>query len=800
MKLTPTLIFFLSLLLLFTSDVLCAGEISVTYRFEGPRVVDMGGGFSRIEFDQTVQAGKPGEPTFPFRGAQILLPPGEMVSGVTIDRKGWRVIGGEHKLHPKQYTVPGLERDGHGNGFLIKHETYEIDSWIHPPASKFSTHYLRGHAIAGGSFCPVGFLPAAREVGYFSEVVVRIETYAAGSFVDAAKLLRSDQDTRSRIERLVDNPLSVQSYPRDLLQSPEDSYEYLIITKEGFADDFIPLRDFYTRRGMRAQIMTVEEIETGYSGTDTAEKIRNAIIHEYTTHDITHVLLGGDGDGPPADPKIVPYRGLYCIVQSSVLYEDDNIPADCYFAGLDGTWNGDEDSLWGEPGEEDFYSEIAVGRACVDSPEEIANFINKTMMYQQQPVESQARAALMLGEHLWSSPLTYGGDEMDQLIGTCTAYGFTTTGIPGDYDITKYYDRDLGSWSKTIVIDAINAGTNWVSHAGHSNHSYVMRLVRSDITDVTFSNDGDFENFPLIYTYGCYAGSFDNRGTSVYDTEDCIGEMMVSIAHCAAAILCNSRYGWFTEGTTNGPSHHFQREFFDAMFTEGITSLGAANERSKDETAPFIDLPGEYEPGAHRWCFYALNLIGDPVLDGWTDAPESLDVDHGSSIMRGDTIFEIDTGVGGAVASLYRHGVCYGRGTADGTGHIDLCIFPGCPDSIPSVELNVCAHNRYTYRDSVFFTETSSAELTPHTVTLEQNVPNPFNPSTQIRFTLAAGHGVDVRIYDVAGREVDRFGNEYSKPGRYTINWRPENLPSGVYFCVLRAGNIIRTRKMVLIR
>ena len=93
MKLTAALIFFLSLLLIFTSDVLCAGEISVTYRFEGPRVVDMGGGFSRIEFDQTAQAGKPGEPTFPFRGTQILLPPGEMVSGVTIDRKGWRVIG-----------------------------------------------------------------------------------------------------------------------------------------------------------------------------------------------------------------------------------------------------------------------------------------------------------------------------------------------------------------------------------------------------------------------------------------------------------------------------------------------------------------------------------------------------------------------------------------------------------------------------------------------------------------------------------------------------------------------------------
>lgn len=238
----------------------------------------------------------------------------------------------------------------------------------------------------------------------------------------------------------------------------------------------------------------------------------------------------------------------------------------------------------------------------------------------------------------------------------------------------------------------------------------------------------------------------------------------------------------------------------DAMFTEGITTLGAANERSKDETVPFIDLPGEYEPGAHRWCFYTLNLIGDPALDGWTDTPESLDVSHLSSIMRGDSLFEIETGEAGAVAVLYRDGTCYGRGTADGAGHIDLSVFPGLPDSIETVELNVHAHNHYTYRDTILITDCSCAETTPLMVTLEQNIPNPFNPATVIRFTLTVGGMVDVRVYDVAGREVDRLENGYFERGIHSIRWRPSGLPSGVYFCVLRAEGIMRTRKMVLIK
>jgi hypothetical protein len=771
-----------------------AGDASLVYHFNAPRLETGANGYSQLFFPATIQAGKPGEPSFPFRGVQLLLPPGASAAHVRIEKRNWTAIAGKHLLRPMQQPVPGIDAERRGGGLLVNQSAYKVARWIHPPASEFSTHYLRGHSIAVGAFSPVGFKPVSGELGYYREVEVIIETAADEISTDALAFLRTDTKTLRRIAGLVDNPQAIDSYStsRIRLGDTVDGYEYLIVTRDSVAGDFEPIREFYTRIGLRAEIMTIEDIETGYSGIDTQEKIRNAIIAEYTGSGITHVLLGGDGDIVPGSPCYVPYRGLYASVQSSSFYEDFGIPSDLYYAALDGTWDGDGDEVWGESGEEDFYSEIAVGRACVDTHDEIAHFIYKTIGYQESPVAAEARTAYLFGEQLYSDPLTYGGDELDQLIGTCTAYGFTTTGLPADFDIVKYYERDMGSWVGADVIDAVNSGTNWLLHSGHTNSSYAMHLFSSSVNDVNFTNDGVASGYPIIYTYGCYAGAFD--------ADDCIGEMFVSIGNCAAAFIGNSRYGWFTEGTTNGPSHHFQREFFDAIFSEGLTTLGEANQRSKDETVPFVDLPEEYEPGAHRWCFYALNLLGDPALDAWTDTPVALTAGHAPRIGRSDTLLAVEAGVEGAVGALYGGGRCFGIGIADSYGHIYIHLSQSLPDSLDTIELSVRAHNHLIYYDSLdVVTDTGHAEIMP-SLTLDQNIPNPFNPSTRIDFTLPSDGLVDLRVYDVSGRQVDHILRRQMTAGRHTITWRPDGLSSGVYFYVLRAQEVKIVRKAVLLR
>lgn len=89
-------------------------------------------------------------------------------------------------------------------------------------------------------------------------------------------------------------------------------------------------------------------------------------------------------------------------------------------------------------------------------------------------------------------------------------------------------------------------------------------------------------------------------------------------------------------------------------------------------------------------------------------------------------------------------------------------------------------------------------------VALHQNVPNPFNPSTSIRFVLPDDRHVRVTVHDAAGRRVATLFDAPATAGSTWITWDGTNaggarVSSGVYFCRLFAGDLVRTRKMVLI-
>ena len=88
----------------------------------------------------------------------------------------------------------------------------------------------------------------------------------------------------------------------------------------------------------------------------------------------------------------------------------------------------------------------------------------------------------------------------------------------------------------------------------------------------------------------------------------------------------------------------------------------------------------------------------------------------------------------------------------------------------------------------------------PTTYQLFQNYPNPFNPTTTIMFDIPQRSFVKLAIYDVLGREVKTAVDEEKAPGRYEVNFSGAELPSGIYFYKLTAGQFSAVRNMVLIR
>jgi len=89
----------------------------------------------------------------------------------------------------------------------------------------------------------------------------------------------------------------------------------------------------------------------------------------------------------------------------------------------------------------------------------------------------------------------------------------------------------------------------------------------------------------------------------------------------------------------------------------------------------------------------------------------------------------------------------------------------------------------------------------PSGFALGQNYPNPFNPSTTIRFSVPERSKVTMRVMNLLGEEVARVvDNEMYGQGTYEVDFLAKDLPSGTYVYRLEAGNIVMTKKMVLMK
>ncbi|MEJ2196194.1 MAG: T9SS type A sorting domain-containing protein [Ignavibacteriaceae bacterium] len=91
-------------------------------------------------------------------------------------------------------------------------------------------------------------------------------------------------------------------------------------------------------------------------------------------------------------------------------------------------------------------------------------------------------------------------------------------------------------------------------------------------------------------------------------------------------------------------------------------------------------------------------------------------------------------------------------------------------------------------------------ENIPAEFKLKQNYPNPFNPATIIGFGVREKSNVKITILNSIGEEVGTLLNENKEPGFYQVEFNASNLPSGIYFYQLRAGNFVETKKMILLK
>lgn len=696
-------LFFAAILIISYSGV-AASVIQKTVDFQDPEI-GVSGAFSTVSIEGCLEVGQPGEPLLPAYGISILLPQGEEVVEVRVETSGAMQYALEYPLVCAQRQYP-LSQVGPVQRTLPDEDIYGGETAF-PQESivHVTTETSRGYNIAFVRVFPAVYVPAESAIRFTPQLTVVVETGPNNEALQRSmKTLRpGNRGDRELLRRIVEDVTASFSYEAGSLPmtlgsivDPGETYPYVIITNSTLESTFEDLADLKEEQGYRTKIVLVSDVSSNYTGDDLQMKIRNFIIDAYQNWETEFVLLGGDED-------IIPHRGFYW--DSG----ENDIAADLYYMALDGTWDDDEDGYWGEPEEADLIPEVSCGRAAVGTVTEAENFINKIVKYQRTPVAGQVANALMAGELLWTEsppPHTFGGDYKDEIKDGASTHGYTTVGFPGSMSVSTLYDKDIypSEWDKEDLIPLMNGGTHIINHLGHCNTTYGLRMVNSDV-ETRFTNDGVSNTYNIIYTQGCYAASFDNRTSSGSYTDDCIGEHFCFVENAAAAFIGNTRYGYGAHQSTQGSSQFFDRQFFDAIFGEGITRIGPAEADSRVDNIPYIDY------SYNRWVYYELVLLGDPAMDIWTSAPGTVTVLCPETIYVGENEVAVRVtgsgGVEGARVSIFSDSTySYGMTDADGYAYLD-------PIALETGELylTVAAHNFYTHNDTIPVAEATDAVL-----------------------------------------------------------------------------------------
>ncbi len=567
MKSKTTAILILAMLLSVSIPAAFSGDtFSVDYHFDSFVMTD-GGPMIEDTFMHSIA----GEPVVPYYPATILLPEGATVKDVKVKtsapvvQKGFEFPWGQPPCTFSDTPVMvGPNEAIYGSDNDYPTTLFEV----------VSIGSFRGFQILNVHLFPVQFKPQSGTVKFYETMTVEVQ-FGKGL---KNKLYRGLGGDKANVAAIVDNPETTSTYEDG--PSPLQNEEYIIITNDTMQTTFQTLANWKASFVNGTGVYTVSWITANYTGVDDAEKIRNFIIDKYTNNGTLYVLMGGD-------IAAVPYRGFYIYTGG---YTDYDMLADMYFRCLDGTFNDDGDSYWAEPGEVDWYPEVAVGRASCENTTEAQNFVNKVIAYEQA---AKPKRALLHQSRVQS------GNSPDS---RCLAWNCDDW-LPGDYYCDYLFEEDQGI-TKQLWIDHWDMDAIVCAHIGHgSATAYYINYQLSPGTVTWYTSDvSSMTNtfWPWTTSVACHSGEIEYN--------DCLAEAFVKDPdNGAIAVIYNDNYGWFNTSNACMYSGEFCEMEFRACWSDGYEKFGDLLNQGLSYMISLASSNSYY-----RWCFYERNLVGDP--------------------------------------------------------------------------------------------------------------------------------------------------------------------------------------------
>ncbi|MBD3337059.1 MAG: hypothetical protein GF355_16210 [Candidatus Eisenbacteria bacterium] len=646
------------LILVSSGGGLASDELTVHLRYDPATVtVALRDGLADVRMPGSELLPRVGAPALPMLSEQVVLPDGMAARNVRVSSIATtRIPCG--KVHP--FQPPAIL--GLAGAVVDPPEGVDPDPAIYGASALYPQELARfcGNGrlgdinLAACEIHPVQYDPVAQELIVYTEMVLTLELAqaerdqrpaAASPEMDriVRRMARSGMHGTLETSTVWDDGHGVRLDPGD--------YQYVIITENAQLSAYEEYAAWKTAKGVPATTVTVEWIDATYQGRDLAEKMRNFIIEAVSEWGTAYVLLGGDS-------HLVPSRIAWAFDCEAGFHSDENdLYADLYFSDLDGTWDANGNSIFGEVDDEvDLYPDIMVGRAPTDDLAQAQAVVDKFLAYEKTPAPGRAMEAFFFAEILWSDPYTDSGIGKDMI---------AEQHFSAAYDPIERQYESLGNESPSSVLNYLNWGPHLANHSGHANYQVMGcgdgYIDRGDVADLT-----NAPYFFVLYSIGCWAGAFDYG---------CIGEhFIVNGDGGAVAFVGNSRYGWGSPGNPGwGYSETFDADFYGAILSEDLAQFGPAVAWPK-----VLRVPYSQDENVYRWHEYQVNLLGDPEMTCHTAEITALLLDAPMALPTGATQFTATVSDAGGAVSGAR--LClagpdvYQVGFSDAAGQVTFAV------------------------------------------------------------------------------------------------------------------------------
>jgi hypothetical protein len=693
-----------------------AQTLQHTYRFDRASLqLHAAEGASTLSASKLPRTWERGRPEIPYDIVTFLVPAGTRVASVRAVRRNERVFLAGTPLQEASTRFTDT-----GDAVAPPEPRHAVKAVLSYPA--LAAEPAGSGALAGYQLASVRVYPVRRledRILVAEEIELEVELRHNASTALERKRFSADIESSAarQLRRLVVNPDAIDSYTRRVGQLVEPDrrgfhpsnapslegspVEYVIITNDALAASFQVLADWKTQRGVPTVVRTVEWISSHYrNGSDLQETIRTFIQDAYAKWAVRWVLLGGDTNVLPARYAFSEFGPV----------TDEEIPADIYFACLDGNWNADGDALWGEAAldamtlvdDVDLYAEVFVSRLPVSTLAEADLVIGKVVQYENPAQTTYQNNLLFLSEVLfpvdWEAPnpVNLDGAEYSDMY----LWPLVSPGV----NVARLYERSDPPWSGALpltlqdALAAMNNDPGFVNHIGHGfryNMSCGDRsLVNSDVAAL-----GNVDQHFILYMLNCTATAFDFP---------CLAEAFLKDDAGAVAVLGASRAAFAI------PSRNYNIGFFEALYDATVpNNLGElfVESRLAHTGNALLDTSDHY-------THFLYNVLADPEMIVHTSALGSTAVTIPSSIDLGSNDVLVAVSVDGvpkedALVCLQKGEEEYVYGRTDVAGNVTLQLVA---ESAGSVVVTVSGLNMTTVTDSISVDTSGTAY--PHVTSL----------------------------------------------------------------------------------